>query len=331
MKYRKLGNTELAVSVISVGCSGYWGEKNYPEDKATKIIFEAFDRGVNFFDTGHNYCNFNAEPRLGRAIEEILKNHDRSNVIVSSKAGTIIPSGKILTIQNSNNKDGKNKDFSPDGIEQSCARSISNLNCDYLDIFQLHGITESEVTDPLIHRLRDMKQKGMYRYLGVNTHTEADMLFVSKHPDLFDMVLIDYNVLQLDRELIIERLSQAGLGVVAGTVLAQGHLIQGKIGSIKTKADLWYLARAILKRTSRNLANNSQAMRDTLSSITEMSAAQAAFAYILGNPNIASCVFGTTNITNMIEIIDAADRQLSEESKLAIKKTFKTIKTKISG
>ena len=50
------------------------------------------------------------------------------------------------------------KDFSPDNIESSCAKSIRNLNCDYLDIFQLHGITESQITEPLIERLLSILQ-----------------------------------------------------------------------------------------------------------------------------------------------------------------------------
>jgi aryl-alcohol dehydrogenase-like predicted oxidoreductase len=74
-----------------------------------------------------------------------------------------------------------------------------------------------------------MKENGMFRYLGVNTHEESVMNYISKRPELFDMVLLDYNVLQLDREPIINKLHKSGIGVLAGTVLAQGHLVKGKI------------------------------------------------------------------------------------------------------
>ena len=324
MKYRKLGKTDLVVSEISLGCSGFWGNNKFPENKAVAVVFEAFERGVNFFDTGHNYCNFNAEPRLGRAIKEILARNDRSGLIISTKAGTVIPSASIIPIPRA-----KQKNFSPDHIEQSCAKSLENLNCGYLDIFQLHGITESEITEPLLERLLSMKQRGMYRYLGINTHTQADMVFVSKHPEVFDMILIDYNVLQLDREPVISSLYAAGIGVVAGTVLGQGHLVKGKIGSFKTAADIWYLARAMLKHTGRRLAKSSVQMRDTLASVIEMSSAQAAFSFILENSAIASCVFGTTSIPNLIEIIDACDKRLMEGSRSAIRKTFEALQSKL--
>lgn len=325
MKYRKLGNTNLNVSEISIGCSGYWGNSRFPEKKAHKVIWEAFDRGVNFFDTGHNYCRFNAEPRLGRAIEEILGTHDRSRLVISTKAGTIVPSASI--IPTSRNKE---KDFSPDSIEASCSKSITNLHCDYLDIFYLHGISESEITDELVSKLHQMRRSGMFRYLGINTHAQSDMLFAARHPEIFDVALIDYNVLQLDREPIVDILHRSGMGVVAGTVLAQGHLISGKIGSLKSSADLWYLARALLKRSGRQLARSSKEMRKTLSSIPGMSAAQAAFAYILQNPAVASCVFGTTSIANLMEVLASVDVKLSEDSRLSIRNSFESLSVEIS-
>jgi aryl-alcohol dehydrogenase-like predicted oxidoreductase len=325
MKYRKLGNTDLLVSEISLGCSGYWGNRRFTENRAIAIVQEAFERGVNFFDTGHNYCNFNAEPRLGRAVRKLLTGNGRSRLVISTKAGTVIPSASLFPSRRS-----KQKNFSPDHIEQSCAKSIKNLNCDYLDIFHLHGITESEFSEPLRERLFDMKRLGMYRYLGVNTHTFSDMDFVSRHPEYFDLILIDYNVLQLDREPIITRLSDAGIGVVAGTVLGQGHLVRGKIGSLNSAADIWYLARAILKPTGRLLAKASSKMKDTLASVPGMSPSQAAFAYILENPAIASCVFGTTSILNLIDILGASEKNLDECSRLAIRNTFTELQNKIS-
>jgi aryl-alcohol dehydrogenase-like predicted oxidoreductase len=326
MKYRILGKTDLMVSEISVGCSGYWGNKNFSEKKATAVIREAFERGINFFDTGHNYSNFNAEPRLGRIVKDILSVNDRSKIIVSTKGGTTIGSATIFQAGKSNGHD-----YSPNAIENSCLNSIRNLNCDYLDIFQLHGLPDLSKLQPLLERLNSMRRNGMFRYLGVNTHSETDMLYISKNPDLFDMVLIDYNILQLDRDDVIDKLNQAGVGIVAGTVLAQGHLVKGRTSSLITGAYFWYLARALLKPTSRRLARYSSGMREALSSMKEMSAAQAAFAYILENPEISSCVFGTTSTENLSEIIDALDKRLEEKTRDSIRNEFEKIRGKISG
>jgi len=325
MNYRRLGTTDLNVSEISIGCSGYWGNPKYSEKSASEIINKAFECGVNFFDTGHNYSSFNAEPRLGRILKDILLRNDRSKIIISTKGGSIIGSAPIFPFQR-----GKTQDFSPDAIEASCNESIMNLNCGYLDIFQLHGISKSQITDDLLERLSVMKQRGMYRYLGVNTHNKSELEYISRHPEIFDMVLLDYNIIQLDREEVISKLYKSGIGVVAGTVLAQGHLIKGKIGSIKNGSFFWYLARTKLKKTSRRLSHTSKNMRDVLSSITEMSASQAAFAYILANKEISSCVFGTTNIDNCIEIIESSGKILTKTSMYAIRRAYYSLGTIIS-
>ncbi|MCM8612123.1 aldo/keto reductase [Accumulibacter sp.] len=316
MKYRQLGRTRLEVSAIALGCSGYWGDRTFPEKQAAAVVVEAVENGINFFDTGHNYSGFNAEPRLGRLLGTVLK-HDRARLVVSSKAGTIVPAGSLFR-----RPGGRVKDFSPDHIEWSCAQSIANLRCGYLDILQLHGITPAEISEPLLERLDAMRVRGMYRYLGINTHSEPDMSFVASHPGLFDMTLIDYNVAQLDREPVIRRLAEAGTGVVAGTVLGQGHLVKGKIGRLRSPADLWYLARAWLRPSGRQLWKLSASLRETLAAIREMSPAQAAIAYVLANCGIASCVVGTTRAANLREIVAAVDKTLSDESLQAIRRSF---------
>ena len=319
MKYRKLGKTDLSVSEISLGCSGYWGHQRFDQTKAIAIVRTAYDHGINFFDTGHNYSNFNAEPRLGIAIREILAQYDRSSLVISSKGGSLLGSAAILTRQK------PAQDFSPDAIEESCRSSIANLGCEYLDVFQLHGIIDAAMTPSLLERLSQMRESGLFRYLGINTHDSKTMRFLASKPGLCDMVLIDYNVLQLDREPLIQQLTQAKIGIVAGTILAQGHLVSTKIGSVRSGSFFWYLARTLLKPSARKLARSSAAMRTVLHSIPGMTASQAAFAYILSNAQVNSCVFGTTSLSNLKDILGAIHLDLDEEAKNAIRDTFATL------
>lgn len=325
MKYRKLGLTNLLVSEISLGCSGYWGNRQFEEGKAIAIVREAYDRGVNFFDTGSNYSNFNAEPRLGLAIREILSHHDRSSLVISSKAGSLRGSAFQLAANRL-----PSQDFSPEAIENSCRRSIAKLGCGYLDILQLHGATKQDLTPRLLERLSKMRDQGLYRYLGINTHDSRVMQYIASTPLLCDMVLIDYNLLQLDREPLIQQLAQANVGVVAGTVLAQGHLVSTKIGSIRSGSFFWYLARTWLKPSSRRLARSSASMRTILRSIPGMTASQAAFSYILANPLVSSCVFGTTKHANLQDVLEAVDLQLDDVDKVAIRDAFAALPGAIS-
>lgn len=317
MLYRQLGRTDLRVSEVAIGCSGFWGDRRCSEQRAAAVIYEAFDQGVNFFDTGHNYSNFNAEPRLGRCLKTLFKTHQRSDVIVSSKAGSILGRQPVKI-----SADTRFHDFSPASIEASCLASIQNLQCEYLDLFQLHGINETQLTDELLDKLTGMRQQGLFRYLGINTHNRSELEFACRRADVFDMVLLDYNLVQLDRQPMVAQLAQAGLGVVAGTVLAQGHLVSNRIGSLSSGAYFWYLARTLLKPTTRALAQVAKNMRQVLHEIDEMTPAQAAFAYILADQNVASCVFGSTQIENCREVIAASGKILSEQSKQRIRQAF---------
>lgn len=330
MNYRQLGRSGLQVSEISVGCSGYWGQAAFAEAEAANVIHQAVERGVNFFDTGHHYCSFNAEPRLGRILRPLIAGAKRDEIVISSKATDgAAAAGRAGPLQRFR-RQARPRDYSPDYVEATCAASIRNLGCGHLDVFQLHGIREDEITDELVERLMAMKRHGMFRALGVNTHSESLNRFVASRPEVFDMVLIDYNVLQLDREPVIEALGRAGVGVVAGTVLAQAHLVPGKIGSLRRMSDLWYLARATLKPASRRLGEVARGMRETLASIDGVSAAQAAFRYVLDNPNVSSCVFGTTRVGNLLEIVDSVERSLPAVATARIRATFDAMPRKIS-
>jgi len=322
MQYRKLGKSDLLVSEIGLGCSGFWGDRRFSDQKAMDIVLAAFKSGVNFFDTGSNYSNFNAEPRLGRAVKEVLKTHKRETIILSTKAGSL--SGYAPTVEDD---DLSNTDFSPEAIEKSCLKSIENLNCGHIDVFQLHGFTPKMLNQELFDCLMSLKKRGLIRLIGVNTHFREDLVKIIEHNHIFDMVLIDCNVLQLDRFEIIQKLSDAGIGVVVGTVLAQGHLVSRKIGSFANGSFFWYLARTVIKPTTKDFFRSSSEMRSTLASIKEMSPAQAAFAYLLDNANISSCLFGTTNQHNLADVLAASGKRLSEDSRKKIEASYSKIKS----
>jgi len=315
MKYRELRGSP--VSEIGLGCSGFWGSKQFNEHQAIEIVREAFELGVNHFDTGHNYCNYNAEPRLGRALSEIVAGADRSKLFISTKAGTLRRK-PLLPIS-----DVKTTDHSPDYIERACAQALKNLRVDYVDVFYLHHFPPQSITEELLSRLRTMRERGMFRLLGINTHRESDMRYVADLGGIFDVALVDINVAQLDRLPIIEYMHNAGIAVMAGTVLAQGHLIGGKIGRVRRLSDIWYFARALLKSDARRLAHAARDVRPVLNSISGMSAAQAAMAYVLSLPQVTSCIFGTTDLLNLREIVASTGKALTAEDSAAILAAFR--------
>lgn len=310
---RPLGRSGLQVSQIALGCSGFWGNRRFPEADAERVVRRALERGVNLFDTGHNYAAFNAEPRLGRILQRAFATHPRDGLVISSKGGTLTGQAGV--------SGAEQRDFSAASIERSCAASLRNLHCDHLDIFQLHGIGLEQITDELLGALQRMRRNGMFRLLGINTHTGATMQHLVAHPDLFDVALIDYNVLQQDREPLIAAMHAAGIGVLAGTVLAQGHLLPAR-PRVPRLADAWYLARAWLKPSSRQLMRSARDMQRTVATVRSQTPAQTAFAYVLQNPAIASGVLGTTRVGNLEQILDTRVEALQADERARLVAAF---------
>jgi len=93
MNNRILGTTNIEISEIGIGCASYWGKKNFSEKEAIKVVHTALEKGINFFDTGHSYSDGNAEPRLGKALKDIV---NKNELNISTKAGTRIGNNKKL-------------------------------------------------------------------------------------------------------------------------------------------------------------------------------------------------------------------------------------------
>jgi len=286
---RTLGRTGLAVSPVGLGCSGFWGHRRFPEQSAAHVVEQALAQGVNLLDTGHNYSGFHAEPRLGRILRPLLKRYPRESLVISSKGGTL--------------------------TGQAGEASLRNLGLDYLDIYQLHGASQHDINDDLLAALQHLRERGLIRHTGINTHTASTLRWMIDHPTLFDVVLLDYNALQQDREPLIDQLHAVGIGVLAGTVLAQGHLLPPR-PRLPRPADAWYLARAWLKPSSRQLMRSARNMRKALAAIRSQRPAQTAFAYALGHPGVASGILGTTRtgsldevLATRLEALTAAERQ----------------------
>lgn len=310
---RPLGRSGLQVSQIALGCSGFWGNRRFAEAQAERIVRRALERGVNLFDTGHNYSAFHAEPRLGRILQRAFAAHPRDGLVISSKAGTLTGQAGV--------SGAEQRDFSPENIERSCAASLRNLQCGHLDIFQLHGIGVPQITDELLTALDRMRRNGMFKLLGINTHTEETMQFMAARPGMFDVALIDYNALQQDREPVIAAMHAAGIGVLAGTVLAQGHLLPAR-PRVPRLADAWYLARAWLKPSSRQLMRSARSLQRAIAGVQSQTPAQTAFAYVLQNPAIASGVLGTTRIGNLEQILDTRVDALQADERARLVAAF---------
>jgi aryl-alcohol dehydrogenase-like predicted oxidoreductase len=299
MLYRPLGQTGMTVSEIGLGCASWWGNRAFDEREAARLVHAALDRGVTFLDTGASYSGGEAEPRLGRA----LRGRNLDGVVIATKAGTRFDGRRVV------------RDMNAASLEASVQRSLRNLGLEALPLLQLHGPAAAELDDGMLGFLESLKRRGMVRALGVNSFDPAVIGHVAPLP-VFDVVMVDYNVLRPERARVIGQAAEAGKGVLAGMALAMGHTGR-QVLKLRAPRDLWYALRA-LKNHRADVARG--ARFGFLNQLPDMSGPQAALAYVLAHPGVSCAVVGTTRMAHLIENLQASGLALPEGVRAEIRR-----------
>lgn len=214
MQYRRLGNTGLKVSEISLGSWLTYGGY-VEEEKAIASIDKAYELGINFFDTANVYMRGDAEKVVGKA----LRKYPRSSYVLATKVF-----GKM--------GDGPNDHgLSRKHIVEQCDASLKRLGLDYIDIYYCHRYHQD--TPPLEETLRaldDLIRQGKVLYIGVSEWSAEQMTEAIHLADkkLLDRIVVNqpnYSMLQryIEKEVIPVG-KKHGIGQVVFSPLAQGVL-----------------------------------------------------------------------------------------------------------
>lgn len=210
MKYRKLGKTELDVSVLSFGASSLGSVFHETDDsESIRTVHAAVDAGINLIDVSPYYGLTKAEAVLGKAIAQI----PRDNFLLSTKAGRY----------------GVDSfDFSERRILASVDESLLRLHTDYVDILFLHDIEFvpfEEVALEAFYALDKLKEQGKIRFAGVSglpltvfektlAHQQIDAILSYCHYSLNDTSLLD----------VVPLLEQHRVGLMNASPLSMGLL-----------------------------------------------------------------------------------------------------------
>jgi 1-deoxyxylulose-5-phosphate synthase len=291
MRRRGAGRTGLVLSELGFGCSSFWAKPIFAERRALALVEAAIERGITFFDTGPSYAAGNAERRLGAVLR---RHRDAPDLVVATKIGThVSPFGLHY------------KDWSRRAVRASVERSLERLGRPQIDLLHLHGPTLGDLTPALIEALEELRRAGLVRFIGINSADEEVIRAGLRLPTM-DSFMIEYNVMKKRNAALIAEIAAAGRAVLIGTPIAQA-LFTGRFFVPTAPRHLWALARA-LKNHRSELA---VAWRYRfLNRLPGISGAQAALAYALRNREIASAVFGTTQLDHLEENIAAADLTL---------------------
>ena len=306
MEKRIIGNTGLETTVLCYGCAAAYARELITDQKAIELFTKAYNNGISFFDTGHSYGK--AEERIGKALR-YNSSIKRDNIVISTKCGSrISEKGRIYHC------------VSVDWLKESVELSLKRMNLDYIDILYIHGPhTKDLYDDKMLSFLSDLKSQHVIRATGANTFQLDNMKIIARD-HTFDVVMLDYNIIRQDREPIIKDLYDKGIGVIAGQAMGEGVFLND-LYKVRSKKDLWYIARTLGRKASRDLFFEGFKYR-FVNHLDNLDGAQVALKYVLDNKYVSSATFGTVSIEHLEKNIDALNVNIPDEIISRIKSTI---------
>jgi len=333
MRYRKLGTTDLSVSVICLGTMTF-GEQNSQQDGFDQMDY-ALERGVNFFDTAELYAVMPRKETYGKT-EEILGNwfqekKNRDKIILASKIAS--KSDGLEWIR----EGSENLGFDKKNMNAAIDASLRRLKTDYIDLYQLHW-PERKVPkfgqldykhDPkdnnwttieeVLFNLNELIKAGKVRHVGLSNETPWGMmkfLEVAKQKSLPRMMSVQ-NVYSLVNRVFDIGHSEVAIkencGLLAYSPLAGGRLSGKYIGGTNPKNARYTLWP---QRFSRHHTQRGEKAIDKYVSLANkygIPPSTFANAFVNDRPFVTSNIIGATTMSQLKENIDSIDIKLTEE------------------
>ena len=156
MKTRRLGESELRVSAVGLGCNNFGFIGNLDVEASRKVIDKAIDSGINFFDTSDSYGS--SEDILGEVL-----GHRRKKILLATKFGS------------KRNALGEKSGASRGYILAECEESLRRLRTDYIDLYQIHYPDPKTPIEETLGALHDLVKSGKVRYIGCSNFSAAQL------------------------------------------------------------------------------------------------------------------------------------------------------------
>ena len=330
MKYRKLGNTDIDVSVICLGTMT-WGDQNAQKDGFDQMDY-ALERGINFFDTAELYSVMPKKETYGKT-EEIIGNWIKEK----KKRDKIFLASKISGNGPSWIREGdKNLKFDKKNLNLAIDASLQRLQTDYIDLYQLHW-PERKVPkfgkldfdydpydnqwtqiDEVLEGLSDLIKAGKIRHIGLSNETPwgvMKFLQTSKEKNLPRMVSIQnaYNLVNRVFDVANSEVAiREQCGLLAYSPLAGGRL-SGKYINDQPKNARFTLWPSNFDR--HHTVRGEVAISKYIELAKKFNIAPSTFAnaYVNDRPFVTSNIIGATSMHQLKENIDSIDITLSKE------------------
>jgi voltage-dependent potassium channel beta subunit len=302
MRYRRLGNAGLKVSVISLGAWTTYGD-SVQDQRLIAIIEKAVEKGINFFDNADAYARGKAESILG----EILEGFDRHQLVLSTKVFWPMSEGV------------NDRGLSRKHVLESIDKSLERMRTDYVDIYFAHRYDPETPLEEIVEAFSDVVRSGRALYWGTSEWTGAQIAEAHTYAKAHGLVAPvseqpQYSMLYRERveKEILPVTNKKGIGLVVFSPLAMG-MLTGKYDE-HLPADSRFarndtFSKRHLTEENRRRVHALKAVADEL----EVNRAQLALAWVLRQEGVSSVITGATKVEQLAENVGAAELELSPE------------------
>ena len=303
MQKRKLGNSNLEVSALGLGCMGMsfgLGQPIDPKD-GIALIRAAVERGVTFFDTAEVYGPFANEELVGEALASV-----REQVAIATKFGFNIDA-------NGTQHQNPPLNSHPEHIKEVAEASLKRLKTDYIDLFYQHRVDPNVPMEDVAGAVKDLIQEGKVKHFGLS---EAGVEAIRRAHAVQPVTALqsEYSLWWREPEAeILPTLEELGIGFVPFSPLGKGFLT-GKIDENTTfpKKDF----RNTVPRFAPEARKANQALVDLIGKFAEQknaTPAQIALAWVLAQKPWFVPIPGTTKLHRLEENLGAVNVELTDD------------------
>ena len=300
MMKRRLGNNDLEVSAIGLGCMGL--SQSYPpfptKDQAIAFLRGAFELGETFFDTAEVYGPYENERLVGQALKPF-----RKEVVIATKFGFDIQNGKSLGL-----------DSRPETIRKAVEGSLKRLQTEYIDLLYQHRVDQNIPIEDVAGCVSELIREGKVLYWGLS---EASARTVRRAHAVQPVTAVqsEYSMwFRRPEQTLIPTLEELNIGFVPYSPLGKGFLT----GTVDKNAT--FLSNDIRYGIPRfnnpdNLAAN-QAIAETVKTIAStkgVTSAQIALAWVLAQKEWIVPIPGTKKLERFKENIGAQNITFSTD------------------
>ena len=302
MKKRRLGNSDLEVSLVGLGCNNFGGRID--EERSREVVHAALDHGITLLDTADTYGNRGgSETVLGRILGA-----RRKDIVLATKFGMPMDDA------------GRMKGASRRYILSAVEASLQRLKTDWIDLYQVHKPDPGTPIEETLRALDELVRSGKVRYVGCSNYAawqvvEAAWTARSAGTARFISCQDEYSLLVRDIEKeLVPAMQSYGLGLLPYFPLASG-LLTGKyrrdaalpegsrLRNTKLFADRFLSGRnwERLERLEKFCAARGRPMLEL------------AFSWLAARPAVASIIAGATRPEQVAQNAAAVGWTLSEE------------------